>query len=416
MNQTNYMEKPNITQFIRNSKLEYEKTSQAYKEYKKRFIYTELKGRMIILYGMRGTGKTTLMFQKYLETNEDNRIYLHGEELSILRINILDAIKETERIIGQNAIIFLDEINTISNWDEQIKIAYDKYPKMLFYISGSSSINLLESKKLLARRAIYISIPMLSFREFIYLKYNILLDKFKLNTEDILRSSMHYDIYIQNKLKEWDILKLINEYIQTNSPYLLENNKSTLADLVEKAIFSDIAKIRNIETSTLSKFERLILILSASTKTSYETIAKDLGISKSVVSEMLDLLEKVEIIKRVYPYKKGKTVARKQWKYYFTIPIIRELYTKKMSIPESELKGNMREDIFVANFEKIFYHETIDFVFDEYLIEIGSKNKTFKQFKEINTKLYKIIIYEGVDIIKKEDIIKMPFHIFYSII
>lgn len=410
------MEKPDVSQFIRNSKLEYEKTSKTYKEYKKRFIYDKVKGRLVVLYGMRGTGKTTLIFQKYLETDNKIRIYLHGEELAILKIEILDAIKEIETLIGQNAVVFLDELNSIERWDEKIKIAYDKYPQMKFYITGSSSINLLESKKFLARRAVYIPIPMLSFREFLYLKYDILLNKFEINDTDILRSAMHYDIYIQDKLKEKNILEIVNEYIHNNSPYLLENDESTLIDLVEKAIFSDIAKIRNIESSTLVKFERLILILSASTKISYEIISKDLEISKSMVSEMLNLLEKVEIIKRVYPYKKGKTLARKQWKYYFTIPKMRELYSKKMLIPDSEVKGNMREDIFAANFEKIFYHSNIDFVYKNYLIEIGSKNKSFKQYENLDTNLLKIIVYEGTDIIKKEGIVKIPFHVFYSII
>lgn len=400
-------------EFVKHSKITYERTAEAYKEYKKRFIFDQLNKRLNIIYGMRGTGKTTMMFQRYNESDEDKRIYIHGEEINTVGIKILEILKAINYLFGDDAHVFIDEINAYPRWWEEIKIGYDKYPQMKFYITGSSSLNMLESKEKLARRANYIHLPPLSFREYIFLRTGIKLKPFNPG-EDILRNAMRYDIYIQDRLS--NILDLVDDYINNNLPYLFENSHETLKDLVEKVIYSDIAKNRNLETFTLNKFERMVLLLSTSTRISYTSLSHDLGVSKSMVSDMLTLLEKGEVIKRVMPYKSGKSSVRKEWKYYFTVPSIRREYARMLLLPESEVMGNMTEDIFVSNFSPVYYTREVDFVWKDYIVEIGSRKKGFYQFKKIKTKLKKVIVYKGLEISESRGVYKIPFHVFYSIL
>jgi len=406
----------NIINFIKEAKIKYEKTSKDYGKYPKRFIYKEINSRLNILYGIRGSGKTTLLFQKYLESKKEKRIYINAEDLVLVNLNLKDAINTIEYLFGNDAIVFIDEINTISEWGKIIKISYDSFPKMKFYVTGSSSLNVLQSKKILARRGKYSHIKPLSFREYLMIKYNKKIKQFRVEGGDLLKSAIHYDIYVKEILEGINLLDVVDEYIKNNLVYLLEENNSTLPDLVEKAIFLDIAKVGNLETSTLSKFERLILILSASTKTNYENLSKDLEVSKNVIGNMLSLLEKTELIKRIYLYKSGKTIGRKQWKYYFTVPAIREYYAKKSLVSEDTIRGYMKEDIFVSNFEDIYFGK-IDFIWKEYMIEIGSRKKDFNQFKKLKTgKLKMIIVYNGLSISSKDNIIKIPFYVWYSFI
>lgn len=405
-----------IIKILQKQKLKFEKTSEYYNEYKTRFVYKEMNSRLNILYGIRGSGKTTLLFQKYLESDKEKRIYLDAEELKLMALDLNKVIEAIEYLFGKEAVFFIDEINVIEDWEKVIKIAYDSYPNMRFYITGSSSLNLIKSKEILARRAKYIHITPLSFREYLMIKYNKVIKQFRIEKNDLLKSAFHYDLYIKEVLGDIKILDIVDEYIENNLVYLLEGEKSSLSDLVEKAVFIDISKIENIETSNLSKFERLILILSASTQTNYENLSKELEVSKSTIGNMLSLLEKTELIKKVYPYKKGKTIGRKQWKYYFTVPAVRKYYAKKSLVSEEVYKGYMKEDIFISNFEEVYYHEKIDFIWKNYLIEIGSKNKGIKQFKKIKNKLKKVVVYEGLDITSSDGVIKIPFYIWYSLI
>ncbi|MCD6227114.1 ATP-binding protein [Candidatus Micrarchaeota archaeon] len=400
-------------EFVKYSKIGYEKTSKDYVEYKKRFFYDMFNKRLNIMYGIRGSGKTTIMFQKYNESDESKRVYIHGEEISTVKLPLLSVLKAVQYLFGDDAIVFIDEINAYPNWWDEIKVAYDKYTKMKFYITGSSSLNIKESKQKLARRANYVHLPPLLFREYIFIRTGVKLERFNPG-EDLLRSAMRYDIYIHDKVS--NLLNIVDDYINNNLPYLFDNSPKTLKDLVEKVIYSDIAKSRNLETYTLNKFERMILLLSASNKINYTVLSNDLGVSKSMVGSMLNLLERGEIIKRVLPYKMGKSSARKEWKYYFIVPSIRKEYADMMLIPESETVGNMTEDIFASNFTNVYFLDNIDFVWKDYLIEIGSKKKGFQQFNNIKTKFKKIIVYKGLDISEKDGVYKLPFYIFYSIL
>ena len=128
---------------------------------------------------------------------------------------------------------------------------------------------------------------------------------------------------------------------------------------------------------------------------------------------MLFYLEKSGIIKKVYPYKQGKSIVRKEWKYYFTVPAIREHYAQKLLIPDSEIHGNLLEDIVASNLEGAFFSD-IDFVFNGLLVEVCSTGKGFSQLKKTKAAphLKKIIAYEGLEIQEEQEILKIPLYLF----
>ncbi len=399
-----------VLEFVKKSKNEYEDTALFYSDFKKRLEVGKLPARLNVVYGIRGAGKTTLMFQNYLEAPKEKRVYFHGLELALKKTTVLEAIEAAVYLFGTDVNVFIDEVNQVASWAKDVEIAFDKYPTGRFLLSGSSSINLLDSKEHLARRAHYFHLKPLSLREFIYLKYSVLLDQFPIEV-DLLRSAVKYDIYLKEKLRGLNLVSITGEYIEANLPYLLEGNRDTLQDLVEKAIFIDIAKSTNLDSGTLSKLERLVLLLSASSKVTYEVLSRDLGVSKSSVSQLLGYLEKADIIKRVYPFKKGKTGVRKEWKYFFQVPAIRKLYAGKLVVPESTTHGSMLEDIFASSFDPVFFSE-VDFVYNGFLVEIGA-SKDFSQVKKSSDKnLKKLVLHLGTSISHSEDAVKMPLYMF----
>ncbi len=402
-----------VPDFIKRSRLHYEQASESYSKYISR-IKNAGSSRLSILYGLRGAGKTTALFKQYLKGDEKKRLYLDAEEMALLRIPLLDSIDSAVALFGPDLFIFIDEMSTVPGWASAIKVAYDKHPRLRMMLSGSSAINMLDSKEHLARRAIYLHLRPLTLREYVRMAHGIELEKFDFGS-DALHNAMRYDIYLHEKLKGMDLTALWSEYLLHNLPYLLENPQETLRDLVEKAIFFDIAKTSRFESATLSKFERLILLLSVSNKVSYDGISKDLGVSKSIVEPMLLALEQADIIRRVYPFQSGKSGARKEWKYYFMVPAIRKLYASSLSIPEHEIRGNMLEDIFAANFEPIFFSD-MDFVYSGMAIEAGSRSKGLKQARRsvIPSRFKRIVVYNGPEVSQTDGILKLPNYVFFS--
>jgi len=134
-------------------------------------------GEIVILSGVRRSGKTTLLLQtvKQLITDNDvpvtNILFVNCDEPGLAgRANALSgAVDAYRREIAPDGMIYLifDEVQAVEGWEREIKALYDKKTCQII-LSGSSSY-LLDSKisTLLAGR--YLSVPVypLDFTEYI---------------------------------------------------------------------------------------------------------------------------------------------------------------------------------------------------------------------------------------------------------
>ncbi len=406
-----------VINFLKEAVITGDELAAGYARPIKRDLYISLleKPRMHIIYGMRGSGKTTLLFQRFADYPKGKRIYITGDEMSLLGLSFTEIFRNLSYIIEtKNAAVFLDEVTKIPRWEEELKIIYDKYPGITVYVSGSSAVELMSSKRTLARRAHYHHLLPMTFREFMRIVHGIEIKRFNLFATDVYTEVMRFDIYFKETVEK-NPVGLVEEYISKSQPFMLEANEAMLMDLMNKIIYEDIAKTYKFERDVLNKFHRFILILANSEKTSYENISKDIGVSKGVVGEMIRALIDSGVIKSILPYGAGRIAGRKTWRYFFLAPAIRRMYMKKAGANESLIEGLTKEDIFVSHLEDVFYlNGGPDFVYKDMVFEVGSRTKGFEQLMKYETKKPKFIVYNGVDIVKKEDILKFPFYIFLS--
>ncbi|MEW6528707.1 MAG: AAA family ATPase [Candidatus Micrarchaeota archaeon] len=403
--------------FLKNAILDGERKIEYYAKPIKRDLYDALlkKPRMQIICGMRGGGKTTLLFQRFSDFPKGKRIYVSGDELEILGLSLLDLFSNLRYVIDIKAAgVFLDEITKIKDWKEKLKVIYDGYPELSVYASGSSTIELIESKDALARRAKYCNLPPMTFREFMKIAYGVEIKKFNLFAEDVYTEAIRFDIYFKEKMKG-DPSTFVENYIGKSQPFMLEAGEDMFMDLMDKVIYEDIAKAYRFDRDVLNKFHRLLLVLSMSEKISYENLSKDLGLSKGIVGEMIRALANSSIIKPVLPYGSARVVGRKTWRYFFIVPAIRMMYMKKGGADNSLIIGLTREDIFVSHLDNVFYLPTgPDFVYSDRIFEVGGRTKGSAQLNVMKTKMPKFVVYDGVDIIKSGNILKIPFYIYLS--
>jgi predicted AAA+ superfamily ATPase len=159
----------------------------------KRSLYKDINwnARMITITGARGTGKTTMVLQHYIEkyNNIKKCLYFSADNPLILKNGIYNTVKEYFKYYGECVII--DEIHKQNNWSEEIKALYDSYPDKKFIILGSSKIDILNAKGDLSRRTLIYNLKSLSFREFLILKHNKKIEKISL--EKIIEN--HETIY-----------------------------------------------------------------------------------------------------------------------------------------------------------------------------------------------------------------------------
>jgi len=172
--------------------------------------------------------------------------------------------------------VFLDEIQKLKDWQEQLKLFYDLYPNIKFIVTGSASLVISKGvEESLAGRVYEFVLPLLSFREYlnflgkniprikniynfselkeIYLKRESIFplffsylktggfieiageeDEFKIKeySKSILERVILGDIPLSFKTKEPLILKDIIELIASNPGFLLDYTK--LAEVFKK--------------------------------------------------------------------------------------------------------------------------------------------------------------------------------------
>lgn len=359
----------------------------------KRSLYKSIdfNQKLIGLLGQRGVGKTTLMLQ-YLKENYQNSnkaLYISLDAPFISSISLFELAKEFELYGGE--ILFIDEVHKYDDWAKHVKYIYDSLSiKVLF--SGSSILQIQKQDADLSRRCIIYHLENLSFREFLKFEQNISLPKYSL--EDILEN--HIDI-ASKIIKEIKPLVHFRDYLNYGAyPFFLQGKDfyhQKIIQILNTILESDLPYIENINIKEIKKLKKLIYLLATSVPfvPNITDIASATEISRPKVYDYLEELERAKIINSIRSRDKGYQTLAKPEKIFMQNPNISYAITKSTNI------GSARESFFVNQIKNYFLQKTSfldesiylskqgDFlVNDKFTFEIGGKNKSFKQIKDIN--------------------------------
>ena len=335
--------------------------------------------KLIGIIGSRGVGKTTLLFQ-YIKLSGQKALYMSGDDIEFSNSKLYDLVDEFYTLGGR--LVVVDEVHKYRNWTQEIKNIYDTFPDIQIRISGSSMLNILYEKYDLSRRLVLHHMKTLSFREYLELTKGIKLQRYKL--QDILKNSSE----ISKKLvfEHKDLYASFKEYLKFGAyPFFLEgadsfNNK--LYNALEKIIHEDIPSLNKIDYSHISIFEKLIyFVVSANTPFSVNvaSLSREFGVTEPTLGTYLQILDKTDIFKSMR--KKSKKTSKKPQKLLFSNTNILYAYADKINL-ELDL-GVVRETFFVNCFEEIYYSDIGDFVVEDNIFEVGGRNKTFTQIKDV---------------------------------
>ncbi len=367
---------------------------------KRRFIAEELlndSGKHFVgLIGARGVGKSVL-FKQIAALNED-AIYISVDSTEIE--NLYELIKTLTEFYKYK-IFFLDEIHFYKDYEKALKTIYDFLDVKIFFTS-SVSLSLYESIYDLARRVKIFNIYPFSYREYLAIKENILLEK--LNFIDIKEKNWNIEhIREGNQFKNYISGGLMPFSLEEADVLTMQKN------ILEKIIYRDIPLVAKLPTDELELIKKTLNFIGKSQidGINYSSLSNNLKITKYKAEQYITLLEKAFVINVIFP--EGINVL-KEPKIVMNLPY-RLLYKEY-----EDAIGGLREDFFVECMKlsgnKINYlktnkgKKTPDYLIDDngnnYIIEVGGKGKGIKQFKGIE--MDKSIIFadgEKLDGIKR---------------
>src|SRR3989344_5945921 len=271
---------------------------------------------IITISGPRRAGKTFVCFQIIGELikkgiQKDNILYVNFEDNKLIGADSNDLEKLLEAYFeiydidkNKEIYLFLDEIQTVKNWDLWVRKIHDINKMIKIVLTGSSSKLLSkEISTVLRGRVLNKEIFPLSFREIVSWKGL----KYDLKTID----------YSEDKIK---IKKLFNKFIQDGGypavTYQKVNREEVLQSYYESVIFKDIVERYKIEDVKKIKMLANLLLESTSKDISYSKLAnklKSIGMntSKNTIIEFLSYFEDAYLFFQniKYEYSQGKQLG-----------------------------------------------------------------------------------------------------------
>jgi len=341
--------------------------------------------KLIALLGQRGVGKTTILLQKLKELNSNHSLYISVDNPFFANENLYEFAKKFEQYGGE--FLFIDEIHKYKNIGTHLKAIYDM-TNLKVIVSGSSLLQIYKEADL-SRRVYEIKVPILSFREFLKIngfEFN------KYTIEEIVENHIEISKKIASKIKP---LKYLKEYLEYGCyPFFLESKssyKQKLLNIINYIIEVDLPYTSNISYSNIDKLKRLLYLISISVPftPNINELSNKTQISRPSLLEYLYLLEKSEILINLHFKSRGLSKLQKPDKIYINNTNLIKAITEAPNI------GNERETFFVNQIKsyflnkRSFFDENIilskqgDFIVNDFTFEIGGKNKTTKQIKEI---------------------------------
>ena len=252
------------------------------------------KNKVLVIYGPRRVGKTTLL-ENFLNKTELKYRLDSGENLRIQDIlksqDFPRIIKYTE---GKN-LIAIDEAQLIPNIGMGLKIIVDQVKNIYVIATGSSSFDLSQQ----------IGEPLTGRKRTITL--------FPLSQAELSLENSNFDL--KEKLNEFLIFGSYPEIITAEN----ENQKiEILNEITNSYLLKDVLALEKVKSPQLLLKLLQLLAFQVGSQVSLTELANKLDVNLRTVERYLDLLEKSFVIKRLGGFSRNlrKEVAKKS-KYYF---------------------------------------------------------------------------------------------------
>lgn len=250
--------------------------------------------KVVILYGARQVGKTTLI-KEIVDNLSLDTLFINADTSKYRDILSSQDEDELKKFIGQKELLIIDEAQRIENIGINLKIIVDQIPDIRVIVTGSSSFDLANK----------INEP-LTGRKHTFELYPISVLELKESLSD-------FDI--NAKLEE---LLIYGSYPDTLNQIGYSEKQDYLIELEESYLYKDIFAISEIRKSPQIKKLLQSLSYQIGSEVSINELSNSLDLDNETVNRYIDLLEKNFVIFSLSGFSRNlRKEITKSYKYYF---------------------------------------------------------------------------------------------------
>ncbi len=239
------------------------------------------KGKIVVIYGPRQVGKTTLV--KLILQNQSNvkSAYFNCDEPDVRQALTDKTSTELKSFLGDSELVVFDEAQRIKNIGLTLKLLIDNYPGTQIIATGSSSFDLSNE----------IAEPLTGRKNEFYL-YPFSLAELKdaypgIEADRILENRMVFGMYPG----------IVFESDQAKA--------ESLKELTKSYVFKDVLQYQRIKNPEMLDKLLQALALQLGGQVIYGEIASLIGIDKITVANYIRILEQAFIIFRLPPFSRN---------------------------------------------------------------------------------------------------------------
>lgn len=324
-----------------------------------RKIYSKIKGnlfknKVIILYGPRQVGKTTIL--NSLQGEYPDSLYLNCDESDIREALSDTTTTELSLLFGNKKLILIDEAQRVKNIGITLKLIVDTMKDVQVVATGSSTFDLSNKIR-----------EPLTGRKIEYMLFSPLVSELKNKYSDLELNRLLEDMLVYGN---YPAVRLLAD---------TQNREGTLYEIATSYVYKDILQLERIKYP--EKLEKLMRAIAhqVGSEVSYTELANTCELSRGTVEEYIRILEQAYIIFKLEPYSNNKRrTLKKLRKIYFWDNGIRNALIKDFRpigfrndigalfenfFIAEKLKGNITDSKLVTSyFWRAYGGEEIDYI------------------------------------------------------
>ncbi|MBN2777455.1 MAG: AAA family ATPase [Bacteroidales bacterium] len=369
-----------MEQLLRKSKQKIQNAPLSFKRYL--FNQINFKNRQISILGGRGTGKTTILLQIAATRKDTLSLYVALDDLFFTDNTMYQLAEDFDKHGGK--LLLFDEVHKYPGWSRELKLIYDDFPELNVIFTSSSILDIYKGESDLSRRTISYVLKEMSFREYLLFYENINLPKLSLET--LLKDHETVSLDLVKRIKP---IKYFSSYIKHGAYPFYNGNVNEyyqqLKNIINLILEVDLPAVKSIEYNNIAKLKRLLYVLSVNVPftPNISKLSEKVGLTRNSLVEALHLLNKAELIQILYKQTKSISVLNKPDKIWLNNPNLS--FALSEGAPDI---GNLRESFFISQLSILHDISLVDkgdFIIDNrYVFEVGGKNKTQKQIKDLH--------------------------------
>jgi len=292
--------------------------------------------KIIILYGQRQVGKTTLARHVFQQFTGKTVLYVNADFNPHVDVFSSRDYEKIRLFVSGYDYLFIDEAQRIPDIGINLKILHDNFPDLRILVTGSSTLDLANQiQEPLTGRTWTLRLHPFSAEEL---------------------ASAFSPLAYHSRLEEWmrfghypGVLELDNE----------QEKAAFLNELTHAYLYKDVLELSGIRHSGKLRDLLRLLAYQIGAEVSYNELGKQLGLDTATVQRYIDLLEKAFVVQTVGGYSRNlrKEISKKQKIYFQDLGVRNALIDKFMPLDRREDAGALWENfLFMERTKRLSNH------------------------------------------------------------